>query len=516
MPVQNFSYQSDGRLRVVLCDGTEHVRGQVLLRNFGCPSKLLKMGDGYYMPEQAAMPLPQPLPPGTAGLGTLANYRLEPMVPTLELTQLKTRASPSTQGVLYSTWNQTDLAIEGRGFFIVRDPTNNAVYATRAGAFCTDTNGYLVNYAGKRVQDYTNAASSGIGDVQTELIGLPPSTDPTGAEVLSIGVNHFGKISTYCVDGTTLRGGQILLRDCAQADLLVRTNFGLYPLEEDSGLWTGMTSPGHDGLVGWVFSDMVETSQFDESVLSVRRTMNFFAQGRIEPTGNPTDCAISGRGLFIVRDPSSNLQYATRCGAFHLDAGGFLVTSNGFRVQGFADSGLSVPGDIAINADGAPTASATNATVVAYLFGCDGKIIVTLSDGSRFYRGLILLQWFRNPQALKLGDNQLYSNLAEALPIYTSCAPGARGLGRLESYALEDLTPEPELRLPPDSGFRLLVSNFPDEIAFLETSSDCVHWTTLSQIGNSGIAETEWFDTDTTPAPSRFYRVRTLISSEGQ
>ena len=507
MPVRNFTYQSDGRLLIGLADGTEYVRGQVLLQNFGCSSKLRKMGDGYYALEQAALPLSQPLPPGTTGHGALASGQLEVLAPTLELSRLKAQASPSAQGVLYSTWNETDLAIEGRGFFIVRDPANNVIYATRAGAFCTDTNGYLVNYAGMRVQGYTNAASSGIGDVQTELIGLPPGADPTAADVIGVWVNHFGKISTSCANGTTLRGGQILLRDCAQPGSLLRTNFGLYPLVEASGLWTGMTSPGCGGL-GWVFSAMIETSQLDESILSARRSLKFFAQGQINQTNSPTALAISGFGLFIVRDPGSNLQYATRCGAFHLDAGGYLMTSNGFRVQGLADSGLSVPGDILINPDGPPNTYATNVTVAAYLFGCDGKITVMLSDGSSFTRGQILLQWFRNPQALRLGADQLYSNLAEAVPVFSNCAPGANGVGRLESYALEDLTPEPELQLPPVSGFRLLVSN-PCGISSVETSSDCAHWTSVGQISDSGVGETEWFDTDTTLAPCRFYRVRT-------
>ena len=507
-----FSFQSDGRILVKLYDGTEYVRAQVLLQNFSCASKLRKMGFGYYALEQPAMPLAQPLPPGTAGLGLLAEGRLEVPMPTLQLTRVPAQVSPSSQGVLYQTFNPTDMAIEGRGFFMVRDPTNNLLYATRAGAFLTDTNGYLVNYAGFRLQGYIDSALSAVGDLKTDLIGYPPSEDPNAAPVIEFSINHFGKVSTLCADGMTFLRGQILLRDCAQPDLLVGTNFGLYPLVEGSGLWTGVSAPGYGGL-GWVYPGMVETSQFDEDILSARRNLNFFVQGPIQRTGSPTDVAIGGLGLFIVHDPGLGLVYATRCGAFHLDADGYLVTSNGFRVQGFSDSGLSMPGDVIINSDGNPGASATNVSVSSFSIDAMGRISVQLSDGNNFIRGQILLQWFQNPQALRMASNHLYANVEAAMPMFTSGFPGSQGLGVVNSYALEDLTTQPELKLPPRSGIRLLAADYIFDTSVVETSSDCVNWTSFGQISNSGNGEAELYDTNTGQAPHLFYRLRTPMNS---
>lgn len=52
-----------------------------------------------------------------------------------------------TQGALIGTSSNTDLAIAGRGFFVVQD-TNGAEYLTRAGSFRKNEDGYLVNAAG--------------------------------------------------------------------------------------------------------------------------------------------------------------------------------------------------------------------------------------------------------------------------------------------------------------------------------------------------------------------------------
>jgi flagellar hook protein FlgE len=63
-----------------------------------------------------------------------------------------------------------------------------------------------------------------------------------------------------------------------------------------------------------------------------------FAQGNLESTGQNTDLAIQGVGLFVLSDGSRN--YYTRAGNFQLDANGRMVSpANGFKVQGInADS----------------------------------------------------------------------------------------------------------------------------------------------------------------------------------
>lgn len=57
--------------------------------------------------------------------------------------------------------------------------------------------------------------------------------------------------------------------------------------------------------------------------------------GPLENTNNPTDMSVNGKGMFVVRDSNTGVQYYTRSGKFEFDREGNLVTQDGMRVQGF-------------------------------------------------------------------------------------------------------------------------------------------------------------------------------------
>jgi len=171
---------------------------------------------------------------------------------------------------------------------------------------------------------------------------------------------------------------------------------------------------------------------------------NRFTQGAINATGNPTDLAISGNGFFVVKDPVTNAQFATREGNFTVDTSGYLVL-NGMRVQGYSDAALSTPGDIKIDNTGATGGS--TAPIQSWNFDSKGDVIVTLTDNTTFTRGQVLLQNFQSPQMLVKEGGSLYSNMVGAGPMATQLsAPSTNGLGKLEIGALEgsnvDLTTE--------------------------------------------------------------------------
>jgi flagellar hook protein FlgE len=60
-----------------------------------------------------------------------------------------------SQGGFNPTESNTDLAIEGEGFFIVQDSATGSKAYTRAGGFKFSDDGYLINPQGYRVQGYT-------------------------------------------------------------------------------------------------------------------------------------------------------------------------------------------------------------------------------------------------------------------------------------------------------------------------------------------------------------------------
>jgi flagellar basal-body rod protein FlgG len=57
-----------------------------------------------------------------------------------------------------------------------------------------------------------------------------------------------------------------------------------------------------------------------------------FQQGLVQPTGNPLDLALSGKGFFAVDGPSGPLY--TRNGTFKLSPAGILTTMEGYPVRG--------------------------------------------------------------------------------------------------------------------------------------------------------------------------------------
>jgi flagellar hook protein FlgE len=167
---------------------------------------------------------------------------------------------------------------------------------------------------------------------------------------------------------------------------------------------------------------------------------NQFTQGSISSTGAPTDMAVNGNGFFVVKDSTTGQSYVTRDGTFSTDSSGFLITSNGMRVQGFSDAALTTQGSIKIDNTGAPLnadGSANTSAVARFSFDATGKLNVLLADGTQFTRGQVLLQNFSNPaQLLKVGNN-LYEGLPAAGPLATPVAPSSSGLGSLVAGSLE-------------------------------------------------------------------------------
>jgi flagellar hook protein FlgE len=79
-------------------------------------------------------------------------------------------------------------------------------------------------------------------------------------------------------------------------------------------------------------------------------TQSIAQNGSAVTTGRGLDAAIDGRGFFVSRDLQGGLAYS-RVGIFSADVKGFLVDSNGKRVQGYGPSNggaLGAMGDIQV------------------------------------------------------------------------------------------------------------------------------------------------------------------------
>lgn len=93
-----------------------------------------------------------------------------------------------------------------------------------------------------------------------------------------------------------------------------------------------------------------------------------FGQGSFQSTGNVTDMAVSGQGVFMLQR-SDGSQVYSRAGNFIVDRNGFLVNPNGDQVLGWnrvgnvlSTSGVVVPVQINSGTVSAPTATTTMTT----------------------------------------------------------------------------------------------------------------------------------------------------------
>ena len=203
-----------------------------------------------------------------------------------------------------------------------------------------------------------------------------------------------------------------------------------------------------------------------------------FSQGTLSPTGNPTDLGVSGDGFFRVHDSINNLDYVTRAGDFRLDDQGYLVTADGFRLQGLNDGSatydatvvngvltytptitpptgvgdmkvdfnISIGNGLTNDTGGLYTdaeVEANKPTLQSFSIDQQGNVVLSLSNGDSFVRGQVLLQNFSDPGALTREGSNLFSGFSAAGPIggigltAANNSPGSNGLGRIQSGTLE-------------------------------------------------------------------------------
>lgn len=172
--------------------------------------------------------------------------------------------SKYSQGALSQTGVQTDLAVSGEGFFIVKDSLNSQIYATRAGVFSLDSNGYLVTDSGLRVEGFTDSGLTTIGDLQIDATQRPATADPA-ATMTSYSISQDGKINVCLSDGTEYTRGQVLLQNFLNPQALIKEGGNLYSgLTAAGPIATDPASPGSNGL-GKIEAGALELSNVDLS-----------------------------------------------------------------------------------------------------------------------------------------------------------------------------------------------------------------------------------------------------------
>lgn len=182
--------------------------------------------------------------------------------------QLSGISTNFNQGALNSTGVTTDLGVSGRGFFIVKDATGGARFATRDGQFRVDDKGYVVTQGGLRVQGLSGGTyaaaitnASPVGDIRVGQ-GLP-----AGTELQSISFDTGGNLIEFYSDGTSKTTNRVQLQNFNDTSALMREGGNLYSGLTSAGpvgggVLAGGNDPGSSGL-GKIQSGTLESSNVD-------------------------------------------------------------------------------------------------------------------------------------------------------------------------------------------------------------------------------------------------------------
>lgn len=295
------------------------------------------------------------------------------------------------QGTLQSTGVNTDLAIQGNGFFVVQTPQGLAY--TRAGNFSLDANGNLVDPAGDKV------------------LGWAGATAGTKATMTPLTVPQNGSIAPAATATGTLTGN------------LSQTSTGVsVPI-------TVYNPVGAAESVTLTFSPTATAGS----------TPVYF-----NSSGTPVAAASTGGTTWYV-SATATIPPTTSGGSSTTQA--LTVAANGstLSVSGFPTA-WNMPGPVAIdysqmtNFASASTLQATtdgnaSGTLASFNFNSAGQIVGTYSNGQTQVLGQVALAGFANPAGL----NNIGSNLWQSSPNSGRSQVGPAGTGQLGTVAAGQL-----------------------------------------------------------------------------
>ncbi len=327
---------------------------------------------------------------------------------------VQTVSQQFTQGNITSTENPLDLAVNGNGFFQVRDTAGSLMYS-RNGQFKLDKDGYIVNNEGMQLQGYaaTEAGTIVSGSVSALRLPTAPIAPKATTEVNMEFNLDSRKTATGTVTGATIdfddpttynNATSTTVYDQQGNPVSLSFYFQKAPTDTTTNTtqWNVYVTANGDSLNG--------TSPYT--------TMTFPANG-----STPT---IPASGLTLSIPASATGEYQAISG-ITLDMSNATQYGANFSVTDLNQDGYA-PGSLS-----------------QLSFDKSGVITATYSNGLSKAAGQIELATFRNPQGLQPIGGNCWLQTHESGDSIVG-APNAGPMGAITGGALEesnvDLTAE--------------------------------------------------------------------------
>jgi flagellar hook protein FlgE len=318
-----------------------------------------------------------------------------------------------TQGSIQASTGVLDAAIQGDGFFVLKNAQGNNLY-TRAGSFTLDLQGNMLTTTGERVQGWT-AIDSTTGAVNTN--------GPIGNIVVPVGSVKAAVATTNLSVDMNLNAGAAVGSSTAsyETSLTVYDSLGaahdltMQFQKTDTNSWTyNVAIPGADasaGKAGELYS-----------IPNATGTLQFNDQGRL------TDPAADAPVDIVISDLINGAAEMKISWNLYNDLGVARLTQFGQPNSPSANS-----------QNGSPAAQ-----VIKVGLGDGGKILAGYSDGSQVTVGQVAMAAVRNPDSMvAVGNNNYQISAKTAAPAVGGPDTGGRGSivgGALESSNVDIAT----------------------------------------------------------------------------
>ncbi len=311
--------------------------------------------------------------------------------------QVATLTTNFANGAFEDTGRGLDWAVDGNGFFVVRDG-NNDTYYTRAGNFVTDEDGNIVTQTGHNVMGFTaespddlvplniaNVAAAAEATTTAGLFGNLNTGDPIGAAPAAPG--DFQEIADASQFSTSITAIDSLGQEHTIALHFFHTDNLSYEVR--------------------AYVDAAEVGGEEGTPVELGTTSLTFL-------GNGTQA----EGAVVNFDLAPAWSNGAEAGAINVD----FSSMTGFSVAS-ALSNVTVDGIVPGN-------------VVSFVASSDGSVNARLDNGELVSVGTVALADFLNKQGLKrIGDNLFVEGFDSGDPIIGT--PSTEGRGTILGEALE-------------------------------------------------------------------------------
>jgi flagellar hook protein FlgE len=301
-----------------------------------------------------------------------------------------TTSSNYIQGAITTTNGPTDAAIEGNGFFVVKDTGGQTLY-TRDGSFTLDSSGNLVTATGQMVQGWpaVNGAVNPNGPVSNLTVPLGALIPGTTTTTMSLKVN-LNAASPTTGSGSSF-SAPIQVYDSLGASHVLSANF----TKTATNSWSyTLTVPASDLTTGG-------------NTTLATGTMTFDGNGNLTspaPGSGPQAVAITG-----LADGANNMSINWNM----FDASGnpnITQLSETSAVQGATQNGSA-------------TGQITNISLQN-----GGLMVASYSNGQQTTIGQLAVASIQNPNSLiSVGANSLKASAATATPALGGANSAGRG-----------------------------------------------------------------------------------------